>query len=229
MKIFPKSLHYSVLVLLFTFLGTSHTFSQKQKAFIGMLEYKVSARDTSMQKFLPSYSMLIYTNDTIARKENATQQLGTQIEILNMSMNKAYLLLTTAAGKFAIKTDLNKAKVDTTKSSYTFKKKFFRRKIVGIRAKRMLVSHASFEQPIEFLYLKKRANKYNKVFGEIPGLIVKYSIVTADGILDYELIKISEYTPNRDLFGIPSDYKKVSFDEFLDIVTAPENERVIEQ
>ena len=125
MKVFSKSMYYSVLILLFTFFGTSHAFSQKKKAFTGMLEYKVNARDTSLQQILPSYSMFIYTNDTIARKENTTQHLGTQTEIRNMAVNKAYLLLTVPAGKFAIKTDLNKTKIDTTKSSYTFKKKFF--------------------------------------------------------------------------------------------------------
>ena len=203
----------------FLFLYSQSTFSQKQKSFIGMLEYKVSARDTNLRDFLPNYPMVIYTNDTITRKENSTKQLGTQVEILHMGLNKSYLLLETAKGKFAIKTDLNKVKSDTVKSKYTFKKKFFRRKILGMKAKRMLVSHEAFEEPIEFLYLKKTPNKYNKVFNEVPGLIVKYSIVTPDGILDYELVKMSEYTPNRDLFGIPSDFKKVTFDEFLEIMT----------
>ena len=68
----------------------------------------------------------------------------------------------------------------------------------------------------EFLYLKKHPNKYLNNSPEIPGLLIRYSVVTVDGILDYELVRFNEYTPNRDLFGIPSDYKKVTIDEFMD-------------
>jgi hypothetical protein len=35
------------------------------------------------------------------------------------------------------------------------------------------------------------------------------------GLLKYELIEINEEIPNYDLFGIPSDYKKTTFDEFV--------------
>ncbi|MBL1279552.1 MAG: hypothetical protein COA33_004740 [Fluviicola sp.] len=224
-----KHLQSTLTSLLLIITITTTAFSQKQKSFVGMLEYKITARDTSMKEMLPDYPMVIYSNDTITRTENITKQLGQQVVIHHMLLNKSYLLLKTAHGKFAIKTDLNenKPKSDTTKSNYTFKKKFFKTKILGMKAKRMLVSHPSFEEPIEFLYLKKTANKYNKVFDEIPGLLVKYSIPTADGILDYELVKISKYTPEKDMFGIPSDFKKVTFDEFIEVMTSPDNQKML--
>lgn len=227
-----KSKHYKNLITSFILfstiiIGTSFSFSQKQKAFTGMLEYKISARDTSLKDILPSYPMIIYTNDTLSRKENSTKQLGIQVVIHHMRMNKSYLLLETALGKFAIKTDLNTVKTDTVKSNYTFKKKFFKRKVIGMKAKRIMAYHPSFKEPIEFLYLKKTSNKYNDIFDEVPGLLVKYSISTADGILNYELVKMNHYSPNHDLFGIPSDFKKVTFDEFLEIMTSPDNQKII--
>ena len=99
---------------------------------------------------------------------------------------------------------------------------------MGIKANRIIASHPNFEEPIEFLYLKKVSPKYNNIFDEVPGLLVRYSIATADGILDYEMIRMNEYSPNRGLFGIPSDFKKVSFDEFINTVTSPDNQKVIE-
>ena len=150
--------------------------------------------------------------------ENFTQQLGKQVVIRHMELNKSYLLIDAKVGKFAIKM----VNSDTTSyvSKYQFEKKHCKRKILGRKAKRLLVNHPGFEKPIEFLYLKKFGNKYLNNFDEAPGLLVKYSVVTPDGVLDYELIRISEYSPNRDLFGIPSDYQKVTIDEFMDQMLA---------
>lgn len=216
-----------IVVTVFILNGVSLNAQKKQEPFIGLLEYKISARDTSLKDMLPAYPMIIYSNDTIIRKTNFTDQLGVQVVIQHMVMNKSILLLDAPQGKFAIQTDLNKTKSDTIPSKYTFKKKWFKRKILGMKAKRVNAFHPDFKEPIEFLYLKNRSAKYNPIFKDFPGLPVRYSIFTPDGILDYELVKLTEYTPDRNLFGIPSEYKRVSFDEFLKIVTSPENQKVI--
>lgn len=217
-----------IILAIFLFIFNSPVEAQKNQSFIGMFEYEISARDTSQQEMLSTFPMLVYTNDTITRTENFTNQLGVQVAIHHMVLNKSFLLLETAQGKFAIKTDLNKKKIDTVLSKYTFKKKWFKRKIMGIKANRIIASHPNFEEPIEFLYLKKVSSKYNDVFDEVPGLLVRYSIATADGVLNYEMIRMNEYSPNRGLFGIPSDFNKVSFDEFIVIVTSQNNQKVIE-
>lgn len=216
-----------IILTVFLVVFYNSVEAQKNEPFIGMFEYEISARDTSQQEMLSNFPMLVYTNDTITRTENFTNQLGVQVAIHHMILNKSYLLLETAQGKFAIKTDLNKKKIDTAISLYTFKKKWFKRKIMGLKANRIIASHPDFDEPIEFLYLKKVSSKYNNVFDEVPGLLVRYSIATTDGVLDYEMIRMNEYSPNRGLFGIPSDFNKVSFDEFIDIVTSPNNQKVI--
>ena len=214
-QIFNKS-RVLLILLLLSPLGT---FSQKKKAFTGMLEYKISVRDTSLKALYPDNQMFLYTNDTITRLENFTGQLGKQVTIRHMEKNKSYLLMNTPLGKYAIKTDHNSLADSTTyKSKYTFKKKWFKRKVNGIRAKRIIASHPDFKEPIEFLYLKKYSKEYLNNFPEVPGLLVKYSVSTPDGILDYELVKMEKYAPSRDLFGIPSDYKRVTIDEFMNEV-----------
>lgn len=204
------------LLVTFVFFHPMNSQAQKQTSFCGMLEYKISVRDTALRSLFPDNSMFIYTNDTILRVENFTSQLGKQVVIRHMEMQKSYLLLDTPIGKYKIRTD--ETATDTVKAErkFSFKKKLFKTQIVGRKANRMLVSHPEFETPIEFLYFKKIPSRYSTFYSEMPGLPVRFSVPTADGIIDYELVKMNEYTPNRDLFGVPSDYQLVTFDEFLD-------------
>ena len=216
-----KQLLFSILFLCFT------SFAQKTTPFVGMIEFRIEAHDSTLVDFLPNHPMIIYTNDTITRTENYTDQLGKQVEIYHMELNKSYILLDTPRGKFAIQNDLNEQKKDTVPSEYTFKKKWFKKKILGRKANRVMVNHPSFKEPIEFLYFKNISNKYNAIFDEIPGLLVRYSIVTIDGVLDYEMVRFNEYTPAHDLFGIPADFKRISFSDFVEIMTSPDNHQMI--
>jgi len=211
----------SLFFILFLFHQISH--AQAKTAFTGMLEYKITVRDTSLRSFFPDNTMAIYTNDTVVRQENFTPQLGQQVNIRHIEKNKSYLLLQTDFGKFAIPSDLNALMdKDSSKheSKYTFTKKGGSRKFVGQKAKRMLVTHSDSEEIFEFWYFKKVDGKYNDAFNELPGLPVKYSIVTPDAIFDYELVRFAAYTPNRDMFGVPSDFERINFDEFIERMLA---------
>lgn len=190
-------------------------FGYSQESFTGMLEYKISIRDTSMKAFVPDNRMVIYTNDTITRIENYTPRLGKQVVIHHMLLNKSYMLLDTPVGKFAIQTDHNKSDTARTEALYTMKKKCGKERILGFKSKRLIVTYPDMEEELAFLYLKQYSNKYLNNFEKSPGLLVKYSLPTEDGILDYELVRINQYIPDKDMFGIPSDYERVSFNEFL--------------
>lgn len=189
-----------------------------QKPFTGMLEYSITARDTNFRQLYPENKMIIYTNDTIVRQVNFTQHLGEQVTIRHMKKNKSYLLLNTDYGKFAIQSDLNKLAGDSIPkpSKYHFQKKGGSKKYLGMKLKRYMVTHEETQEQYEFWYNKKMEGKYNSAFEELPGFPVIYTVVTPDVVLDYKLTKISPYTPDRDLFGIPSDYERISFDDFLD-------------
>lgn len=208
---------HSILLIGLFIIATSSLFAQ-QVPFTGMLEYKITMRDTNLRKIIPDNKMIVYTNDTISRTENMTNALGLQIEIRHMELNKSYILLSGPWGNYAIQNNLNESDTAAAASKYEFTKKKCRKtKILGRKANRIEVTHPEFEEPIEFLYFKDYSNKYLDNFDDAPGLLVKFSVSTVDGIYDYELVKISEYHPNRDLFGIPSDYLKVTINEFMDV------------
>ena len=211
---------FQIIVLSTTLLLLSKaniSFSQTQKAFTGMLEFSIieinATNNTDTNK------MTIYTNDTITRIENFTKKIGKQVTIRHIKKNKSYQLITNSKGKFAIQNNHNKKDIIKKETPYSFKKKLFKKNIAGKKANRILVSHPNFQQPVEFLYLKKGYKNYLNIFPEIPGLLVKYSIIRQDCILNYELTKIIEYIPKKNLFGIPSDFQKVSIKKFLEQIT----------
>ena len=200
---------FSLLLLVSTI-----TFGQKQEGFVGKLTYSVQIVDTGLQTMIPVREMVIYTNDTLLRIENETDQLGMQVVIKHMALNKSYLLLHTPVANYAIQTDHNTEKVDTF--PYTFKKKFGRTKICGWKAKKLMVKHANFTEEMEFLYFKNLSAKYLNTLENFPGLPVKYYISSVDGTYLYQLTAIDRMDVEKDYFGIPSDFKKVTFDQFVD-------------
>lgn len=202
---------------------SSILLGQKHEPFTGKLVYSIQICDTSLQKMYPTKQMVVFTNDTMLRIENETDQLGKQVIIKHMLLNKSYLLLKTPIANYAIQADHSTEKIDTF--PYTFKKKHGKEKILGMKAKKLMVSNVNFEEPKEFLYLKNYSNKYLNTLENFPGLPVKYYIATIDGIYLYELISIEKMVPEKDLFGIPSDYKRVTFDQFMDEIMSFQQEQ----
>lgn len=213
-----------LITLILTLPFTGFNQSKRTKTFTGMLEYKISVRDSSLRDLVPDNRMLVYTNDTVVRVENFTNNLGNQVAIKHMLIDKSYLLLDTDFGKFAIQMDESKEQKtmqanDTTTAEidkFVFDKKCGRKRLLGRKMNRLMVSHPDFNEPIEFLYLKGYSTEIVSAYSKINGIPTKYSVITPDAIFDYELVKISEYTPEHDLFGIPSDFERVTFDDFMD-------------
>jgi hypothetical protein len=201
------------LIVLFTLFSVS-SISQKHVPFTGKLVYSIQITDTSLRKLIPTKTMVVYTNDTLLRIENNTDQLGKQVVIKHMILKKSYLLLRTPIANYAIQADHNTEKIDSF--PYSFKKKWGKTTICGLKANRLKVSNINFPDKLEFLYLKNTSPKYLNTFENFPGIPVHYYLATEDGIFEYTLIQIDKTVPKKDLFGIPSDFKKVTFDEFMD-------------
>ena len=211
-------------LILFCLLSFS-LFSQNYEPFEGKLVYSIEMADTSLHKYFPTRTMIVYTNDTIVRIENETQQLGKQVVIKHTILNKSILLLQNGTDKYAIQTDLSKqkAKSDSLKPQITYKKKFGKRKILNLKANRIELTVKGKKQKIEILYLKNLSPKYIDAYNEVPGLPVRYYINTEDGVAVYTLVYMEKVKLNRDLFGVPIDYKKVSFDQFMDELIKSKN------
>lgn len=204
------------LLVLIVALPLSLFAQKKKEPFIGKLVYMIEIDDTNFRELYPPKQMVVYTDDTITRIENMSDQLGKQVLLKHMVLNKSYLLIETPNQNFAIKTDFG----DEAKkpSKYSFKKKMGKRKIGGVRANRLVVTHPDMKSAREFLYLKEYSPKYINAFEELPGLPVQYYIITEDGVFKYTLKSIEIMTPDHDLFGIPSDFKKVTIEEFMDYI-----------
>lgn len=219
-----KTASMRILTLLFCFL-TFVSNAQEQKPFSGKLVYSIQIQDTSLRKMIPIKHMLIFTNDTLIRIENETEQLGIQVMIKHLVLNKSYLLLQTPTGKYAIQTDHGANKIDTF--PYSFKKKWGKALICGKKANKLVVKHKNFPTDLVFYYYKNTSVKYLNSHGNFPGLLVKYYLPSADGIYEYTLIEQEELQPPKDAFGIPSDFKKVSFDEFMNEILKKQTETPI--
>lgn len=209
-------------LILFFILFSSFAFSQKQTPFTGKLVYSVTITDTAFSSIFTEKQMVVYTNDTLVRVENMTEQFGMQVAIRHLELNKSYLLISTFKGDFAIQTKFESDEVKTSK--FTFKKKFGAAKFAGQKAKKLEVTHEGFEQPLQFFYFKKTKSNYLDGFENFPGLLAEYYIPTPDGIFKYTLISIENDPTNIDLYGIPNDFKKISMDEFVKLMTGDEEE-----
>jgi hypothetical protein len=187
-----------------------------QQPVSGVFEYKASISLPDTNVVLKKWNVRFYTNDTVVRVETETGQFGTQVYIRHMSLNKAYLLLEAGETKYAIQTTLDKApEKDTSAPEYTIKKKLFGKKIAGIKCRKYYIVDKNQQEGYYCYFAKKISNKYLEVYPEIPGLAVDYYLPSQDGLIHYELVRYTPSNVNRDLFGIPSDYKKITFDEFL--------------
>lgn len=186
-----------------------------QKPFVGKLVYSVEIADTALTKLFPSSKMVIFTNDTLLRVETQTATLGDQILIQHLAKQKAYLLVASAKGNFAIQIP----DVTPKASKYTFKKGRGKKTIAGLKSAKLLVTHPDVTNEMEFFYNKKISAKYLPGFETYPGLLTEYYTVTQDGVYRHTLVEINYTQPSKDLFGVPSDYQRISMDDFVDKMT----------
>jgi hypothetical protein len=153
------------------------------------------------------------------RVETQGGQFGTQVYIRHMMLNKAYLLLAFDEQKFAIQTDLEKShQADTVGPAYTFKRKFGSKKIAGYKCKKYYILDKGSTEGYYCYFAKKLSNKYLEVYKDIPGLALDYYLPSQDGLIHYQLESFAKGAMDRDLFGIPSDFKRVTFEEFMNSI-----------
>lgn len=207
-------------LLVFFGLFSPYGFSQKHVPFQGKLTYKVEFVNgfDSTTRF-HSYSSM-YTNDTLVRIESFSEQIGSQVLIKHLVMQKYYILLEMNGEKFAIQQHVAK---DTVPSKFQFSKKWGRKKVDGLKMKKLEVKSASFPTPMTMWYAPSLSPKYLDVLKGIPGLPTDYYVQTEDGYFHYILEKVEREAVNKDVFGIPSDFKKVSFEEFMQQMMPSEN------
>jgi len=188
-----------------------------QKPLSGIFEYKASISLPDTNVILKEWNVRVFTNDTIVRVETETQ-LGIQVYIRHMELNKAYLLIDYGTEKYAIQTNLdNQPKIDTLKPDYTIKRKFGTKKVAGIKCRKYYIQIDNQPEGFYSYFAKKISNKYLEVYKNIPGLGLDYYLPSPDGLIHYELKQLTITPVDSNLFGVPSDYKRITFDEFVNL------------
>ncbi len=188
-----------------------------QKPFTGELLYagvKVTPKDSNAVE-----KILIYAKDSLGKVIHFSTVLGKQECINNLPRNKSILLVETTKGKFAIKTG-NQSDTDTS-LTYRYKKTIGSKKIAGIRAKKILVFFNNLDKPFPFYYTKKIDAKYGPSFHRLPGLVLSYYQPTDQGIYFYELKELNKKDVPLSLFSVPSEYKRVTLEEFFELISQP--------
>jgi hypothetical protein len=198
------------------FLFSNPVFSQKTLPFIGALEYEI--RNLDMKEEKPKI-MHILSLDSLIRIETDSYIFGSQSYIKHLIKKKSYLLISLDENlHYAIKGDFSQSDSANANNKYTWKKKFGRKKIGGLDSKKLKLTFLKSKKSFSCYYSKKYAAKYQEVYTDFPGLPLLYYIETDDGILEYRLRKHTTIAPNYDLFGVPSNYTKITFDEFIDLL-----------
>lgn len=202
----------TMMVFLFV-LGTIHTL-QAQQPFVGKLTYRVEAVDTNVRSIIPADTFQVYTNDTLVRMESRTS-LGQQVSIRHLVLNKSYILLYFKGEKLAIQThdDSSSMAIDT---SLHLKYIGWKRKSFGpYKAHRALVKRPDLGEAKMIYYIPGIRPDLLNVYEGIKGLPVIYYLQHQEGIFKYELIDIDTTLPEKDRFGIPSDFEKITLNEFM--------------
>lgn len=206
------------ILLFVAFLGlilgiNTSAFAQKNLPFEGQLMYQVRFLRAYDSTVMDHSFQTIFTNDTLVRIESFSEQLGPQVVIKHLILGKYYILLEANDQKYAIQQTI---KPDSVKTQYIYKKKRGKKTVFGMKAKKVLVSHPNWTKSLVIWYLPEVSSKYIDAYSGIPGLPLAYEIHTEDGVYQYSLQRIQREEVSKDQFGIPSHFKKVTFDQFMD-------------
>jgi hypothetical protein len=204
-------------VFLFSFLWSVTIIAQKKHLpFSGELLFKA-------QRIIPMDSvqehMLIYAKDSLLNVVNFSSNMGKQELIKHLTKEKSYLLLETTKGKYAIRTNYTKHQDSTL--SYSFKKKLGSKRIAGMKAKKLSVTFKDIDKKFFFYYLKNIPAMYGSAYTNFPGLVVEYYIPTDQGMFQYTLTEFKRIDPPLTLFMVPTGYKLVSIEEFMEELSKP--------
>jgi hypothetical protein len=199
-----------ISILLFLIQAFSwSTWGQGSAHFNGTLVYhieRVDIKDSSASK------MMIFARDSLIKIVNFSPDLGRQETIKHLIYQKKYVLIELEEGKFAIQM---KDSLNPANNSCEFKTTKGHVKIAGIRGKKLNAHYAFVKNDLTVVYTKKIPIKYLDAFTNAPGLLLMYYVANDHGLFKYTLESIDYKTPPLALFLIPSDYQKVSMDEFM--------------
>lgn len=191
---------------------TSHSLGQQK--FSGEIVYHVQMIDTNVQKIIDDREMRVSTNDTLSRIVTQIDALGEQVTIKHFVFQKSYLLINMLDKKLAIQTDYSddSSKVDPYEINYRF---FGRKKVNGFVLKKASVYRKDLIEPRTIWYFKDIRPDLLDIYPGIKGLPAEFYLGTVDGLVHYSVKSAVSKPIDKDVFGIPSDYEKITLSDFM--------------
>jgi hypothetical protein len=185
-------------------------WSQDSEHFNGTLTYRIERVDVNDSS---EAKMMIFARDSLLKIVNFSSEFGRQESITHLGYQKKYVLIELEEGKFAIQM---MDSLKDTNASYSFQSKRGHAKIAGLKGKKLLAHYELVKSDLSVVYTRKISSKYLGSFRNAPGLLIQYYVANDHGLFKYTLESIDYKTPPLALFMIPSDYQKMSMDEFLE-------------
>jgi hypothetical protein len=204
-----NSISYALLsfILLLCACGT-----KVQERFEGKMVYKITSERTDYAADDSLGYQVIYAKDSMLRIENFTQ-LGKQVYIKHITKNRAYILMEFEGEKVALKSI---PEPPANAGKYEFSKKRGKETISGRTARRIEVKIPNIDSLFIMYYFDDISHDYSEAIPGLPGLPVKYTLIANDELTDYKLIQFEQKAISIDYFGIPSGYKVMTMDEFME-------------
>lgn len=189
--------------------------------FEGKLVYKITSNLRQFDESDSSGFQVIYAKDSMVKTDNFTQ-FGKQSFLKHIPKNRAYTLIDFLGDKLAIQTIPDSVKVAADKYSFTPLNETT--EIAGLKANKVEVAIKDRTDPIEMWYTPEISHDYSDAIPGLKGLPIKYTLVIGDEELTYTLIKAERKEMHIDNFGLPSDYKVITTDEFDAYITTAQEE-----
>jgi hypothetical protein len=200
------------LFILFLLTTLIRCGTKVPERFEGKMVYKITSDRTEQFNEDSLGYQVVYAKDSMLRVENFTQ-LGKQVYIKHITKNRAYILMEFNGEKVAIRSIPEPPAND---GKYEFKKKRGKETIAGRTARKMEVKIPHIDSLIVMYYFDDISHDYSEAIPGLPGLPVKYTLLVDAELAEFELILFEQKEIHIDYFGIPSDYKIMTMDEFIE-------------
>ncbi len=227
---FPKRILFNenlFSLLLMVLFFSSH--APCQKSFSGELTYritKINANELqagfSNNDEPEEEKMILYAKDSLLKMVHFNSINGIQESLQHLRLQKKILLLTIDSIQYAVQLPKESSKSDSDTLYQLEKKCFSRHRIADIKGKSMTLRHPMLKNNLEIWYAPKIESKYNAPYPGIPGMALKYYIVSEQGLYLYELESFKRYDPALALFQISQNAIALPLNEFLEILKSKE-------
>ena len=203
--------------ILFTIISCA-TPKVQNAHFEGKFVYKISLPNGIDEVSDSTDYQVVYAKDSMLRIENNTP-IGKQIYIKHIPRNRAYILMDFGATKLAIQTIPDTA---SENSNYHYSSLKGGEKIAGFKTQSIAVHDIEMDTTITMNYYPNISSKYSTAYTRMPGLPMKYYLLSDNEWVKYQIQSIEEKVLDINLFGIPSDYQIITFDEFIELLQQEE-------